>query len=693
MRLFVHREQYGRFVSCLVFVPRDRYTTPVRVRIADVLIDAFGASSYEWNTRLSASVLARLHYVLRVDPTASLERPVDVAERRAARRRRGPGVGRRPPRRARRTRTAKKTGLDLLRDLERRRSRRRTRKTSPPPTRSPTSPSSIALDADDAPPLAVRLDGGADHLDLKLYGLGAQPSLSEVLPRLTNMGVIVDDEHPYDDHARPGLPTALDQALPAARAGRTTPTRPRTTSSRRRSSRCRRATPKTTCSTSSCSLAGLVVARGRAAARVQPLPAPGRHAVQPDLHRARTLAAHPDIARAARRAVRDAPRSASADAAPERDGDATERRSSTRSPPRSTRSPASTKTASCARCCTSCSRRCARTGSRPTPTAGRRAVRRAEARPGAGARPPAAPPDVRDLRVLAARRRRAPARGPGRARRHPLVGPARRLPHRSARADEGAEGEERGDRAVGREGRLRREAAARRSRRSCAPRSRRATACSSPALLDVTDNLVTAPTVVGGRAARRRSCATTATIPTSSSRPTRAPPRSPTSPTRSRCSRGFWLGDAFASGGSARLRPQGDGHHRPRRVGVGAPPLPPPATSIPTATTSPWSASATCRATCSATACCCRTTSGSSPRSTTGTCSSIRIPTPSRRGRSASRLFELPRSSWADYDTALHLARAAASTRASPKSIPITDRGARPARHRRRRSPRARRPS
>ena len=37
---------------------------------------------------------------------------------------------------------------------------------------------------------------------------------------------------------------------------------------------------------------------------------------------------------------------------------------------------------------------------------------------------------------------------------------------------------------------------------------------------------------------------------------------------------GFWLGDAFASGGSRRLRPQGDGHHRARRVGVGEAPLP-----------------------------------------------------------------------------------------------------------------------
>ena len=53
-----------------------------------------------------------------------------------------------------------------------------------------------------------------------------------------------------------------------------------------------------------------------------------------------------------------------------------------------------------------------------------------------------------------------------------------------------------------------------------------------------------------GRAAAAASCATTATTPISSSPPTRAPPRSPTSPTRSRVEYGFWLGDAFASGGS-----------------------------------------------------------------------------------------------------------------------------------------------
>jgi glutamate dehydrogenase len=205
VRVFVHREQYGRFVSCLVFLPRDRYTTPVRLRVADVLVDAFGAASYEWNAFLSASVLARLHYILRVDPTTSHDRAVDLADletrvAEAARawaddlhdtlvRERG-----------------EEEGLDLL----------RTWSNAFPAAYQEDFPATealadltelAALSGADAPKLAVRLTGNVDHLDLKLYGLGAQPSLSDVLPRLTNMGVTVDDERPYTitpDASEPG---------------------------------------------------------------------------------------------------------------------------------------------------------------------------------------------------------------------------------------------------------------------------------------------------------------------------------------------------------------------------------------------------------------------------------------------------------------------------------------------------------
>src|SRR5262249_9375014 len=43
---------------------------------------------------------------------------------------------------------------------------------------------------------------GGQGADLKLYGTGDQPALSTVLPRLTNMGVVVDDERPYDIEPR-----------------------------------------------------------------------------------------------------------------------------------------------------------------------------------------------------------------------------------------------------------------------------------------------------------------------------------------------------------------------------------------------------------------------------------------------------------------------------------------------------------
>ncbi len=65
-------------------------------------------------------------------------------------------------------------------------------------------------------------------------------------------------------------------------------------------------------------------------------------------------------------------------------------------------------------------------------------------------------------------------------------------------------------------------------------------------MLDVTDNLVERR----GRAPRAHRGASTATTPTSWSRPTRARPRSPTRRTTISERYGFWLGDAFASGGS-----------------------------------------------------------------------------------------------------------------------------------------------
>ncbi|GAA1254364.1 NAD-glutamate dehydrogenase [Oryzihumus leptocrescens] len=65
-RLFLRRDEYGRFMSCLVYIPRDRYTTAVRLKMEALLRAAFHGASVDYTTRVSESVLARLHFVVRV---------------------------------------------------------------------------------------------------------------------------------------------------------------------------------------------------------------------------------------------------------------------------------------------------------------------------------------------------------------------------------------------------------------------------------------------------------------------------------------------------------------------------------------------------------------------------------------------------------------------------------------------------
>ncbi|WP_432513669.1 NAD-glutamate dehydrogenase [Kineococcus sp. SYSU DK001] len=78
-RLFLRRDDYRRFMSCLVYLPRDRYTTRVGARIEQLLMDAFDGGSVEHTLRVSESVLARLHVVVRARAGEELS-DVDVSQ-------------------------------------------------------------------------------------------------------------------------------------------------------------------------------------------------------------------------------------------------------------------------------------------------------------------------------------------------------------------------------------------------------------------------------------------------------------------------------------------------------------------------------------------------------------------------------------------------------------------------------------
>ncbi|MGH2851757.1 MAG: NAD-glutamate dehydrogenase domain-containing protein, partial [Solirubrobacteraceae bacterium] len=82
IRLFVRRDRFERFVSCLVFLPRDRFNTANRQRIGTVLGEALGATVDEWGIVLSESVLVRIHYLFRTKPHGVAGDRVDEIEQR-----------------------------------------------------------------------------------------------------------------------------------------------------------------------------------------------------------------------------------------------------------------------------------------------------------------------------------------------------------------------------------------------------------------------------------------------------------------------------------------------------------------------------------------------------------------------------------------------------------------------------------
>ena len=68
VRLFVRSDHFGKFVNCLVYTPRDVYSTAVREKVEEILAIAFGAEDVEFNTYFSESLLTRTYFVFRVDP-------------------------------------------------------------------------------------------------------------------------------------------------------------------------------------------------------------------------------------------------------------------------------------------------------------------------------------------------------------------------------------------------------------------------------------------------------------------------------------------------------------------------------------------------------------------------------------------------------------------------------------------------
>ncbi len=81
-RIFLRRDRYGRFYSALVYIPRDRFNTEVRLRIETMLKEALNSDHVDSSVQLGESPLAQLHIMIRpkpVDGHSGTMAEVDVA--------------------------------------------------------------------------------------------------------------------------------------------------------------------------------------------------------------------------------------------------------------------------------------------------------------------------------------------------------------------------------------------------------------------------------------------------------------------------------------------------------------------------------------------------------------------------------------------------------------------------------------
>jgi glutamate dehydrogenase len=197
VRLFIRRDAFERFYSCLVYVPRDRYHTDVRERIESILREALGGSEVATEVQLSESTLARLHVIVRIEPPA--ERNIDVARLEAE-------IARAATTWADRLREALATRMDESAALA---ATQRYLRLFPAGYRDDVEPRDALGDIADLEALArdprtlrVSLHRPArqrpERMHLKVVKLGEPVPISDILPMMENFGLRVIAEHPYE---------------------------------------------------------------------------------------------------------------------------------------------------------------------------------------------------------------------------------------------------------------------------------------------------------------------------------------------------------------------------------------------------------------------------------------------------------------------------------------------------------------
>ena len=196
VRVLLRRDPYGRFLTCLVYLPREGFNTALRQRIQELLCHVFQAHTVDFTVWLSESPLARLYFVIRTDPGTIPEYDATVLEGHVAEE----------------TLTWEDVlHASLVQELGEERGNRvyaRYCRAFPASYREDYSPPVAVQDLLKIETLQGEhrlgmslyrpLEEASGVMRFKLFRTTAPIALSQVLPMLENMGVTVLDERPHE---------------------------------------------------------------------------------------------------------------------------------------------------------------------------------------------------------------------------------------------------------------------------------------------------------------------------------------------------------------------------------------------------------------------------------------------------------------------------------------------------------------
>ncbi|WP_327710890.1 NAD-glutamate dehydrogenase [Streptomyces sp. NBC_00464] len=201
LRLYLRQDEYGRYYSAIVYLPRDRYTTGVRLRLIDILKEELNGTSVDFTAWNTESILSRLHFVVRVAPGSELtgltDAEADRIEARLVEAARSWADGFQE---ALGAECGEERAAELLRHYGH---------SFPEGYKADHSPRSAVADLvhlealkEDEKDFALSLyepvGAAPGERRFKIYRTGEQVSLSAVLPALQRLGVEVVDERPYE---------------------------------------------------------------------------------------------------------------------------------------------------------------------------------------------------------------------------------------------------------------------------------------------------------------------------------------------------------------------------------------------------------------------------------------------------------------------------------------------------------------